>query len=120
MWGYGPYGGGWGMGLFMLFGGVFWIMILVLGAFAVAWLVRSGHPARIERGAAGLDILEERYARGEIGRDEYLQKKRDILGRGAAGWRRLARRSLSRKSRRLTGDEVKYGSRRSESGGMDR
>jgi uncharacterized membrane protein len=25
-------------------------------------------------------VLEERYARGEINRDEYLQKKRDILG----------------------------------------
>src|SRR5581483_10687674 len=25
----------------------------------------------------GLDVLEERYARGEINRDEYLQKKSD-------------------------------------------
>jgi uncharacterized membrane protein len=26
----------------------------------------------------GLDVLEERYARGEITRDEYLRMKRDI------------------------------------------
>jgi uncharacterized membrane protein len=26
----------------------------------------------------GLKVLEERYARGEISREEYLQKKRDI------------------------------------------
>lgn len=26
-----------------------------------------------------LDILKEAYARGEIGRDEYLQKRQDLL-----------------------------------------
>ena len=26
----------------------------------------------------GLDALEERYAKGEIGREEHLQKKRDL------------------------------------------
>jgi putative membrane protein len=30
-----------------------------------------------ERGA--LELLEERYARGEINRDEFLEKKRDIV-----------------------------------------
>jgi putative membrane protein len=96
MWGYGPFGGmgygdGWGGGgWMMLFGGVFWVILLVVGVAAVAWMVRGpwhgGHDAhaRIERGSSGLDILEERYARGELGRDEFLQKKRDILGRGGA------------------------------------
>jgi uncharacterized membrane protein len=32
--------------------------------------------------SAGLAILEERYARGEIPREEYLQKRQDILGQG--------------------------------------
>lgn len=32
------------------------------------------------RRSPGLDALEERYARGEINRDEYLEKKRDITG----------------------------------------
>jgi putative membrane protein len=27
-----------------------------------------------------LEILQERYARGEIGRDEYEQRKRDLQG----------------------------------------
>ena len=34
----------------------------------------------MERRSSGLDVLEERYARGEINRDEYLEKKRDITG----------------------------------------
>ena len=37
------------------------------------------HP-RNGRRQPGLDVLEERYARGEINRDEYLQKKKDITG----------------------------------------
>ena len=93
MWGYGPYGmmgyGGWGSGgWMMLFGGIFWLVLLVLAVTAIVWIVRTpwhSHfppPPRADRGSAGLDILEERYARGEINRDEYLQRKRDILGRG--------------------------------------
>lgn len=93
MFGYGSggmmgYGNGWGVGGGMLpFGGVFWLVLLVLGIAAVVWIVRSrmhlGQDApRIGRGSPGLEILEERYARGEVNRDKYLQKKRDMLGRG--------------------------------------
>jgi putative membrane protein len=93
MWGYGPwggmmgYGGGWeAMGFMMLFGGIFWLALIVLAVWGVIWFARSSHggyPPRPDRGSAALDILEERYARGEIGRDEYLQKKKDMLGRPA-------------------------------------
>ena len=34
----------------------------------------------VERRSSALDLVEERYARGEINRDEYLEKKRDITG----------------------------------------
>jgi hypothetical protein len=48
----------------------------------VVWLVRSlaGPSAQHmpPRRSAGLDVLEERYARGEISRDEYLETKRDL------------------------------------------
>jgi len=49
---------------------------------AVTWLGRAmavpgGQAAHLHR-SSGLDVLEERYARGEINRDEYLEKKRDI------------------------------------------
>jgi len=43
------------------------------------------HPAHWPAGGTGsraeaLSILEQRYARGEIQRDEYLQKKQDLGG----------------------------------------
>ena len=56
---------------------LFWILLLV----AVAWLVaiasrRAGGAGKKDDSA--LEILEQRYARGEIDRDEYLQKRDDL------------------------------------------
>lgn len=77
--GYGAQSLGW-----MVVHGVFWLILL---AFAILLVQRIGKPAGREEPAArppGLDILHERYARGEIDREEYLQKKHDLLGhRGA-------------------------------------
>ena len=90
MWGYGPnwgmMGGGWGLHSgYGPFGMIIWVLFIAAVIVGVVWLVRavapSGQRNRLpERRAAGLDLLEERYARGEINRDEFLQKKRDILG----------------------------------------
>lgn len=80
--GYGPQWGmmgGWGYGYgYGLAHMAVWLVILVAIIIGVVWLVRSlamsdGHNA-MPRRSAGLDVLEERYARGEIKRDEYLEK----------------------------------------------
>ncbi len=86
--GYGPgYGmlGGWGGGGFFPFHGIFSLLLLVLVIVAVVWLVRAmlrpqDRTPRAEHRTAGLDILDQRYARGELSRDEYLQKRGDVLG----------------------------------------
>lgn len=86
MWGSGPgWGmmGGWGGETWGPFGMVIWLLILGAVIAGIVWLVRSASDAGIgrlhrARRPSGLDVLEERYARGEINRDEYLQKKRDI------------------------------------------
>jgi putative membrane protein len=69
---------GWfGMGFGWLFMIFFWGLVLLGIAALVRWLVmgRSGDSGA-ERKTA-VEILRERYARGEVGRDEYEQKLRD-------------------------------------------
>jgi putative membrane protein len=72
--GYGYGMGGWfGMGLW-------WILLVVLVVVFGAWVFkRTGDSSSAPRESAR-DILDKRYARGEIGRDEYEQKKRDLAG----------------------------------------
>ena len=60
--------------------GVGWILILVVIGLLVWLLLRgplAGASGRTEQPRA-LDILKERHARGEIGREEFEQKKRDL------------------------------------------
>lgn len=71
-------GSGWGMGFggpFML---LFWALVAVGIVLFVKWLVGQSSPGRDARGKTALEILQERYARGEIDREEYEQKKRDL------------------------------------------
>ncbi len=78
-WGWGNmmgYGGWWGMGwLFMI---LFWLAIILAVAALLKWLVGASPRIDVPRQKDALDILKERYARGEIGRDEFDQKKRDL------------------------------------------
>lgn len=60
--------------------------ILVVGIVIVstAWYMRHKWRQRAleraTRGDSGLQVLERRYVCGEISREEYLQKRGDILG----------------------------------------
>jgi putative membrane protein len=75
----GGYGMGWFGGIFMV---VFWILIIVGLVFLIKWLVQStkehSSPGRRESSGRALDILKERYARGEIDKQEFEEKKRDL------------------------------------------
>jgi putative membrane protein len=90
--GYGGYGG-WGMGPGMMggygmgwFGGilmiVFWILILVGLVFLIKWLIQStGRDKTTGSGSnRALEILKERYAKGEIDKEEFESKKKDLSG----------------------------------------
>lgn len=76
MWGWGAWG--LGMGLMML---VFWGLVIVGLVLAIRWLLVQGREpgGGHERGPdRALDVLRERYARGEIGKEEFEAKKRDL------------------------------------------
>ncbi|MBU1227457.1 MAG: SHOCT domain-containing protein [Actinobacteria bacterium] len=67
-------GWGWGMGVF---GWLFMALIVV----SVAWMIWSTTRAgdrRTSPGSTALEVLDERFARGEIDREEYLRRKEDL------------------------------------------
>jgi putative membrane protein len=76
MW-HGVYYGGWGM---VLIGAVFWASILALVIWAVVRLTgRASHDADPYRRKSPLELLKERYAKGEITKEQYEEIKRDLL-----------------------------------------
>ncbi|HSE05669.1 MAG TPA: SHOCT domain-containing protein [Methylomirabilota bacterium] len=67
--------GVWGVGMmFMML--VFWALVIVGIMLAIRWLVSQSR----EGGARdpALDTLRQRYARGEIDREEFETRKRDL------------------------------------------
>ena len=79
-WGWDHMGGGsgWGMGFGGIFMILFWVVIIVAVVMLVKWLAGGSSRIDLPREKSALDILKERYARGEIGKDEFEQKKRDL------------------------------------------
>jgi len=78
MGGYGGLGAG-AMGLGAIWMMVFWVLVIAGMAVLVCHLVSSAPASRIEGGQGKpLDILGERYARGEIDTEEFQRKRRDL------------------------------------------
>lgn len=81
-----PYDGGWGMHpmwwawgaggvVMMLMMLVLWGLIIAGIVLAIRWLVRQGNGSRPD---PAVEILRQRYARGEIDRQEFEARKRDL------------------------------------------
>ena len=71
-WGMHPMWGAWGIGMmFMML--VFWGLIIVGLVLGIRWLVTQG---RVSQSDTALDILRQRYARGEIDKEEFEARKR--------------------------------------------
>jgi putative membrane protein len=71
---------GFGMGFGMLFIGLFWIALIVGAVWLVGGLFQAGRCPNIPsgRGQSPREILDERYARGEITREQYELMKSDL------------------------------------------
>ncbi len=70
---------GWVGALMML---VFWILLIVGLILLIKWLLiktRSESAPKASSNSSALEILKERYARGEIDKEEFEEKKKDLL-----------------------------------------
>lgn len=71
-------GGGGLTGLIIMF--LFWLILLAVAAYIIGKLFwRPEEKSEEKRAAnAALDILRERYARGEIDKEEFDRRKQDL------------------------------------------
>jgi len=75
-----------GMGWWMMFGGGMWLLVIVLVVVAVLYIRAGGFQLdHRERPDAALDIARQRYARGEISREEFELIRRDLESPGTHG-----------------------------------
>ncbi len=69
------------MGLFsILLMGLFWIAVIVAILFLIRWLIASASRRHLEarQTDSALEILRQRYAKGEIPKEEFEEKKKDL------------------------------------------
>ncbi len=64
------------MGFGLLFMALFWAVLIVGGVLLAKWLMGQSGASREE---SALEILKKRYARGEITKQEFGERKRDLL-----------------------------------------
>lgn len=69
---------GWGPGFGVIFMILFWLLIILAIVALAKWLMGTAGNAGASPSRTARQILDERYARGEIGREEFEQKKRDL------------------------------------------
>ena len=76
--GYGGWGnmmGFWGGGIMML---VVWIAIIIFIIWIVKHANRKNFCSHSKHDSNALDILKERYAKGEINKQEFEEKEKDL------------------------------------------
>jgi len=66
---------GWGMG----WGWIIGLIVLVLIVWLIVKTTTQNRSLEQNQGKSALDILKERYARGEIDKKEFEEKKKDLM-----------------------------------------
>ena len=67
--------GWWGMGAMWLF----WLVVLIVAVALIGWLIRRTQvQSSTGRASSAEEILKERYARGEIDKQEYEERLTEL------------------------------------------
>ncbi|OGZ79276.1 MAG: hypothetical protein A2528_01370 [Candidatus Staskawiczbacteria bacterium RIFOXYD2_FULL_37_9] len=72
--GYG-YGAGW-LGVILMI--LFWALVIILIVMLARGLTGQNKKSSDNNGNSAMDILKERYAKGEINKEEFKAKKKDL------------------------------------------
>lgn len=78
-WGYpmmGYWGGSWFGMFFMIF---WWLAVIAAIILFVRWLISQTREDSGRSGRTALDILKERYAKGEITKEQFESMRKDLL-----------------------------------------
>ena len=80
MWGHGMGWDGWWSGgaMFGLGHFLWWALVIVAFVAFVRWLTKDPRRTSGPREDRAIEILRERYARGEIDKNEFDQRRRDL------------------------------------------
>jgi len=60
---------------------LFWVLVIVAVVLLVRWMMGGSQEDRVTKRSdrnRALEILEERYARGEIDHEEYQRRREDL------------------------------------------
>lgn len=77
MWGYGPFtDAGWGWHFVPMI--LWWVILLLVIVAMFRWVFGIPRPGRHHRDDHALGILRERYAKGEINKEQFDRMKADL------------------------------------------
>ena len=65
---------GWGVGMMAMML-LFWGVLILAAVAGIRWFIGQGKPPRAD---SALEVLRERFARGEIDKDEFASKKHEL------------------------------------------
>ncbi len=76
---WGDFGWGWGMGFGWLFMIAFWLLVIL----GIVYLIKlaTGSTGKEKKEDTALDILEKRYAGGEITKEKFEKMRDDLTKR---------------------------------------
>jgi putative membrane protein len=55
---------------------LFWVLVIVAVVLGIRWALGQGKESRAD---SALEILRQRYARGEINKEEFESKRKDLI-----------------------------------------